>query len=128
MDLLKIIAIAIISVVAIVVLKPIRPELALVLSVGSAVLIILMVADELFEVVYSFYSIAESANINGGIFTNILKIIGVGYIAEFGNGICEDSGCKNIGSKIIFAGQITIMVLALPIINTLVKIIVEIIP
>lgn len=128
MDLLKIIAIALIAVIAIVVLKPLRPELAMVLGVGTTILIILMVADELFEVVYSFYSIAEATNINKSIFSNILKIIGVGYLAEFGNGICEDSDCKSIGNKIILAGKVTIMVLALPIIKTLVNIIVEILP
>lgn len=128
MDLLKIVAIALIAVVAIVVLRPVRPELAMVLSVGTTVLIILMVADELFEVVYSFYSIAEATNINKSIFNNILKIIGVGYLAEFGNGICEDSECKSIGGKIVLAGKIAIMVLALPIIKTLVDIIMEILP
>lgn len=128
MDLLKIVAIALIAVVAIVVLRPVRPELAMLLSVGTTVLIILMVADELFDVVYSFYSIAEATNIDKSIFNNILKIIGVGYLAEFGNGICEDSDCKSIGSKIIFTGKIAIMVLALPIIKTLVNIIMEILP
>ena len=62
------------------------------------------------------------------IFSNILKIMGVGYLAEFANNICIDGDCKSIGAKIIFAGKIAIMILALPIIKTLVNLIAEILP
>ena len=100
MDLLKIVAIALISVVSITILRPVRPELALLLGVATAILIIILVADELFEVIYSFYTIAETTNIDKNLFSNVIKIIGIGYLAEFGNNICEDSGCKSIGEKI----------------------------
>ena len=128
MDLLKILAIAIVSIIAIVIIRPVKPEIAIILGVGSTVLIILLIADDLFEVVYSFYSIAEKTNVDKSLFSRVIKIIGIGYLAEFGNTICEDSGCKSIGDKIIFAGKITIMILALPIIENLIEIILEILP
>lgn len=102
MDLLKIVAIAIIAVISIVLLRPTKPEMALIVGIGASIIIVLSVTDELFEVVYSFYTIAETTKINENIFTNVLKIIGIGYVAEFGNGICVDSGCKGIGEKIVF--------------------------
>ena len=128
MDLLKIVAIAIIAVISIVLLRPTKPEMALIVGIGASIIIVLSVTDELFEVVYSFYTIAETTKINENIFTNVLKIIGIGYVAEFGNGICVVSGCKGIGEKIVFAGKIAIMILALPIIKSLVSVIVEILP
>ena len=128
MDLLKIVAIAIIAVISIVLLRPTKPEMALIVGIGASIIIVLSVTDELFEVVYSFYTIAETTKINENIFTNVLKIIGIGYVAEFGNGICVDSGCKGIGEKIVFAGKIAIMILALPIIKSLVSVSVEILP
>jgi len=128
MDLLKILAIAVVSIIAIVIVRPIKPEIAVILGVCTTILIILLVADDLFEVVYSFYSIAEKTNVDKSLFNNVIKIIGIGYLSEFGNTICEDSGCKSIGDKIIFAGKITIMILALPIIENLIEIILEILP
>ena len=128
MDLLKIIAIAIIAVIAITLLKPIRPEFALIIGVSTSLLIILLVADELFEVIYSFYQIAEITKIDKSVFTKVLKIIGIGYLTEFGNNICIDSNCKGIGEKIIFAGKIAIMTMSLPIFKSLIDIVVEILP
>lgn len=128
MNLFKIIAIALIAVIAIVLLRQTKPEMALIVGIGASIIIVLSVMDELFEVVYSFYSMAEATKINKDIFTNILKIIGIGYVAEFGNGICVDSGCKGIGEKIVFAGKIAILMLALPIIKSLIAVIVEILP
>ena len=128
MDLLKIFAIAIMSIIAIVIIRPIKPEIAIILGVCSTILIIFLVADDLFEVVYSFYSIAEKTNVDKSLFSRVIKIIGIGYLSEFGNTICEDSGCKSIGDKIIFAGKITIMILALPIIENLIEIILNILP
>ncbi len=128
MNLFKIIAIALIAVIAIVLLRQTKPEMALIVGIGASIIIVLSVMDELFEVVYSFYSMAEATKINKDIFTNILKIIGIGYVAEFGNGICVDSECKGIGEKIVFAGKIAILMLALPIIKSLIAVIVEILP
>ncbi len=128
MDLLKVVAIGVTATIAIIILKPIKPEVSLLLGIGAAILISLMVADDLFEVIYSFYSIAEATAIDKSIFNNILKIIGIGYLTEFANNICVDSDSKSVGAKIVFAGKIAIMVLALPIIKSLVGIIVEILP
>ena len=88
MDLLKILAIAIVSIIAIVIIRPVKPEIAIILGVGSTVLIILLIADDLFEVVYSFYSIAEKTNVDKSLFSRVIKIIGIGYLSEFGNTIC----------------------------------------
>ena len=63
MDLLKIVAIAIIAVISIVLLRPTKPEMALIVGIGASIIIVLSVMDELFEVVYSFYTIAETTQI-----------------------------------------------------------------
>ncbi len=128
MDIVRIAVLGIVAAIVIIIVKPLKPEIALVAGIGASVLITLMVADELFEVVYGFYDIASATKIDKSIFSNILKIMGVGYLAEFANNICIDGDCKSIGAKIIFAGKIAIMILALPIIKTLVNLIAEILP
>ena len=48
-----------------------------------------------------------------------MKIISIGYIADFSAGIVEDTGQKALAEKIILGGKLIIMVLALPIITLL---------
>jgi len=60
--------------------------------------------------------------------STILKIIGIAYIAEFGAEVCKDAGEGAIASKIELAGKVIIIVLAAPIITSLLDLIVEIMP
>ena len=99
MNIIKIVAVGIVATIFIVLLKPSRPEIATVLAVGAGIIITLSVLDELFEIVYTFYDIADSTGIERGIFSSILKIIGIGYLTEFANGICVDYRAKSIGDK-----------------------------
>ena len=108
--------------------KTVKIVVAFVLAVGAGIIITLSVLDELFEIVYTFYDIADSTGIERGIFSSILKIIGIGYLTEFANGICVDSGAKSIGDKLQFAGKVVILLLALPILENLIEIIAEILP
>lgn len=128
MNIIKIVAVGIVATIFIVLLKPSRPEIATVLAVGAGIIITLSVLDELFEIVYTFYDIADSTGIERGIFSSILKIIGIGHLTEFANGICVDSGAKSIGDKLQFAGKVVILLLALPILENLIEIIAEILP
>lgn len=128
MNFLQIVAIGITSAILITLLKQTKPEIAVILGVAVGIIIIILVADELYEVIVSFYGIAQTSGISGSIFSLILKIIGIGYLAEFSAGICADSGCKSVGDKILFAGKVVIMILALPVIKDLLSLITGILP
>lgn len=128
MNIIKIVILGIVATIFIVLLKPNRPEIATVLAVGAGIIITISVLDELFEIVYTFYDIADLTGIDKGIFSTILKIIGIGYLTEFANGICVDSGAKSIGEKLQFAGKIVILLISLPILENLIQIIAEILP
>lgn len=121
MDIVRIIAIALVSTIAVVVLRQVNKELAMVLTIASTVLLVFVVLDELFDVVYSLYELADSTNIDSSVLSSVLKIIGIGYLVEFGNNICTDAGCKSIGDKVLFCGKIAIVLVALPIIEELVS-------
>ena len=126
MDFLKIVAIAIISAMLISLLKQSKPEIAVLLGVAVGIIVVILVVDELYEIILSFYNIAEISGIAGDVFALVLKIVGIGYLAEFSASVCADSGCKSIGDKILFSAKIVIMILALPIIKDLFLLIMEI--
>ncbi len=119
MDILKIILIGIITCIATIVLKQFKPELAIIVSLAGGLVILLSLINHIGKIVGNFSFIASQTNINMSLFTNILKIVGVGYLCEFGANVCIDTGNNSIADKVLLGGKIIILCLAFPIINTM---------
>ncbi|NLK18078.1 MAG: stage III sporulation protein AD [Clostridiales bacterium] len=125
MDILKICAIGLISAIFALTVKQYKPEVAILISVSAAVIILFMVADYLVEAVTVITQLSERAGVDDALLSSILKIIGVGYLTEFSASVCEDAGNKSIGEKISFAGKVIILVVALPVLSAVIDIISE---
>jgi stage III sporulation protein AD len=123
MYLVKIIGVAIFTTFAVLVLRPTRPEIAAVVGVAGGILVLLMFVDTLAGVVANMTKIVNRTGVKSDVFTALLKIIGIGYLTEFAAGICADAGNAGMGQKVILAGKVLILVLALPIVNNLIEII-----
>lgn len=119
MDFSKIVIIAIFAVITISLIKQIKSEFAIALSVGVSVVLMLMLFDELFNVIQTFYNLSDKAQIDSGIFSIVIKVVGIGYLAEFTNNVCVDANCKSVGDKVILASKIAILLCALPIVENL---------
>lgn len=128
MELIKIIGVGLITSIAILVVKQVKPEIAIVITITGSLVMLLMLVEMLSAITGVFDILVNKTGIDKQLFTSILKIIGIGYITEFSSNICIDSGNTTISDKILLAGKITILVLALPIITALVDIIVSIMP
>ena len=125
-DLLKILAVALITVFAHMILKQTKPEIAMILSIAGSVLIVIMVVDSLSSVISSFYEIFERTGVDTSLLTPLLKIIAIGYITEFGANVCYDAGASSVADKILFAGKVVILLISLPIIKTVIDMVVAI--
>lgn len=123
MDFVKISLLAILSVIGIVVVRQLKSEFAVPLAIGVGVVIVSMLCDELFELVYAFYDFSKEANIDSEAISCVIKVVGIGYLAEFTNNICVDTNCKSIGDKVLFASKIAILFCALPIVSKLFELI-----
>ena len=110
------------------VVKQVKPEIAIVITITGSLVMLLMLVEMLSAITGVFDILVNKTGIDKELFTSILKIIGIGYITEFSSNICIDSGNTTILDKILLLGKITILVLALPIITALVDIIVSIMP
>lgn len=119
MDFWKISIVAILSVVGILLVRQLNKELALPLTIGVSVVILSMLCDSLFDLVYAFYNFSQEANVDSEAISCVIKVVGIGYLAEFTNNICVDSNCKSIGDKVLLASKIAIIFCALPIVEKL---------
>ena len=119
MEIVKIILIGIVTCVASVLLKQFKPELAILVSIAGGMVILIMVVNFLSSVVSNFTQIATKTSINMQLFSSVIKIVGIGYITEFGANICHDTGNSSIADKILLGGKVIILCFALPIINAM---------
>jgi stage III sporulation protein AD len=128
MDILQIVCIGIIAVVLSSVVKAQRPELALQLSIATGILIFLIIAVKLSAVIEFVQTFSKRADIDSSYITILFKIVGIAYIAEFGAEVCKDAGESSIASKIELAGKVTIVILAVPIITSLLDLVIKLMP
>ncbi len=128
MEVFKIIGIGLLTCFVGIVVKQLRPEFYVVVVLSGAIVILFMVVDQLKTIFIYFLTIFNKTNLDYSLFTNVLKIVGVGFLIEFANGICVDTGNASIGEKIVLAGKVLIVGLSLPVISNLLNVIVEILP
>ncbi len=123
-ELLKIVAIALITVFAHMLTKQVKPEIAVIIALVGSIIIITMTVNSLKSVITSFYSIFKTTGVDAELLTPLFKIIAIGYIAEFGANICVDAGASSVADKVLFSAKIIILMLSLPIITQVIDMVV----
>lgn len=91
------------------------------LAAGAAVLsIILIYISPIAETIYVLY---EKAGADDEYLTILFKALGICYITQFAGDICRDCGENTLAVQTELAGKIALMLLALPLFNSLADII-----
>ncbi len=124
----KIIAIGLISCFATLIIKPIKADFAIIIGIVGGLIIVFLIINYLTDVFNVIKNIIGISGINSSLYTILLKIIGIGYLVEFTASICSDTGNSSLGDKVLLGGKIVIMVMALPIITSILNIIMELLP
>lgn len=124
-ELIKIIAIALLTVIATMIVKQTKPEIAMLITLAGSILIITMTVNTLSSVVSYFYDIFKTTGVDSNLITPLMKIIAIGYIAEFGANICVDAGASSLADKILFVAKLVVLMVALPIVTTVIDMVME---
>ena len=120
MEFTKIIIIGIVTCFACLIVKQVKPEIAVIIGLTGGILILIFAVDLLVTLIESFKIIFLKTGITQGVLAPICKMIGIGYLCEFSANICADTGNASIADKIMLAGKILILIISLPIINTVI--------
>jgi len=119
MEMIKIVGVAFVTAISALLLRATKPELSFAVTVTGIIIILLFIVDRLRGTLAVFSSIAELTGVENGLLKILLKIVGVGYLTEFGAGILVDFGSNAIADKVSLAGKLTIVLLSLPILESL---------
>lgn len=128
MDIFKILALAILTCIASLIVKQVKPDFASLVALSGGVVILLFLINYIEPILGTFSALVQKANLSPSLFSSILKIIGIGYLTEFTANLCTDFGFSSLASKVGLAGKIIILFLALPIITNLIEVIMGILP
>jgi len=109
-------------------LRQAKPELAVVVGLVGTILIFMMVVTGLTKIISSINGIVNQTGLAIQLFANILKIVGIGYLCEIASSICQEAGAKTVSDMVILGGKVIIMVLAIPIIQALVDVVLGVLP
>lgn len=128
MEIFQIVGLGVVATILAIVIKAHRPEIAIQISLLTGIIILVVILGKISAVVDLLNSYAQKVNIDLIYFSTLLKIIGIAYIAEFGAEVCRDAGEGAIASKVELAEKVIIILLAVPIITSLLDLIISILP
>ncbi len=111
--------------VLLIIVRKERPEIAVLLSVAAASLILTALIKNINQVLLVFNNLAVKTQLNLSYLKLIVKIVGLAYLAGFGAQICKDAGEGSMAAKIELAGKIFILTLGIPIMVGLLELILK---
>ena len=123
MEIFKIAAIGLLTALTAALVRDSRSDVAFaVVGAGGAIMLTMLV--DYFTGIFAFFDeLVNKTGVDRGVIKTLLKIVGIGYVAELAAGICEESGAKSVGDKIVLGGKLIIFTLTVPILRFLLDII-----
>ena len=114
----QLVGIAFITAVAALLVRGTKPELAVAITIAGSVILLLFVFEVFRESISIFSEIAEMTGLDATIVKTLLKMVGIGYLVEFSAGVLNDFGQNSLADKLIFCGKILVLILAVPILES----------
>lgn len=128
MDILHIVALALLTTLIILLVKQYQPMLALMLSLFAGGFIFYSVIGDVEQVIGLITNLSAQIHMQDAYLTTIIKVIGIAYIAEFGIQIIKDAGENALANKVEIGGKMAILVLAIPIMGAIIQTIINFLP
>lgn len=123
MEIFKIAAVGIVTALCVLTLKDTRGDIALLIGLAGGIIIVLSVIDYFTDMFAFLKELVDKTGIDGSVIRALIKIVGIGYVADFSAGVVEECGSKALGEKIVLGGKVIIFIVSLPIIRLLFEIV-----
>ncbi len=121
MEIVKIVAIAIVCALLCTVLKQYKPEYAIVVQLAASVFILLLVVSAMGDLINAVRELVNGSGIDTEYLTLLLKALGVAVLTQLAADACRDSGETALSNKVELAGKVTILMLCLPLVKAMIQ-------
>ncbi len=119
MILTKVLLVAVASCLLIVLLNQHKPEFSLIIRLAAVLIICSLLIKPLVEISSSAAELSEGLELNNEYIYLLLKALFIGIVCKIVCDICNDTGNKAVSTCVELAGQVAIMLLAIPLITAL---------
>lgn len=122
MEIIKIIGIAFVTAICSVLIKSTKPEFSFAVTTAGVLLILLQIFSEMTEITAVFSTISSATGMDNSLLKLLLKMVAIGYLTEISAGILVDFGSTSLADKVVIGGKLTIILMSLPVIESLLNI------
>lgn len=126
-ELIRIAILGIIAAIFVVVISEKKPEMGMLLGLVFGVIALMIAFGKAGAIIKALEDTIESAGIDAKLLVPVLKITGMAYITQFSVDVCKDVGQNSIAGKVEIVGKIMMLLVAVPIVTSLIHIISSII-
>ena len=127
MEVMRIVGIGLIGAMLSILLRNSKPEFSMLIPVVVSFTVLACAMPYLIRITEELSRMASSAGINSSYMRIVIKVIGISYLVCITAELCKDAGENAIAAKIELGGKLIILAMAIPIINSLLNLVKEII-
>lgn len=124
----KIALIAIVGMTFAILVGQMRRDISIWITITCAIIIFFFGISKFEYVVDMFQRLTDYIGINETYIKIILKMIGIAYLSEFTASVCRDAGQNAIAGQVDFFGKMSMIVVSLPVLQSLLETIGELVP
>lgn len=114
-------ALAVVAACMCLVLRGQAPSIAMLLALSACVGILLLCLHFFAPVLQLLEELRELSNLSDTVTGSLIKVTGIGLLAQIACAVCEDSGEKALGKTVEIGSQILSLYAALPLLSSLLQ-------
>lgn len=118
MDIVKISFLGIMTALLYALIRHIKPEIAPLIVLGGATVVLVLLADSLLDVSDSVDEMMKLAGIEKENVSILMKALGICVVTQFAADICYDNSCSSMAAAVELAGRIGAIAIAMPMLKT----------
>lgn len=120
---IRIAGIVLAALIAVILLKKTGREFSLLIVICTVIIIFIIILEDLYSVVDRLTDLTQSVSVVRPYISLMLKVLGISLISQLVSDLCRDSGESALASQAEIAGKIIILVVALPLFESVIEII-----
>lgn len=120
---IKIVTIVLISIVLVIFLRDVNKEFAFFVTIATSILLFSVVISEFYDVISSILLISEGIGSINSYVKLMIKILVLVLLSQFVIDLCRDNGENALASQTELASKIIILVMIMPLFNSVLNII-----
>jgi len=121
MDMLKLGGFAVCAAMMAMLLRRMKPEVGLGMSLAAGTILLALIAPWLQQVVQGISCLAQTGGVSDAYMMQLLKVGGISLLMDFAAQTCRDAGEDGLAMKVELAGRAALIVLALPFMEALLQ-------